>query len=58
MAFCTSCGATMDPSASVCPACGKAVGGAAAPAPAAAAAPAQSAPKSGGALKVIVHPNG
>ena len=52
MAFCTSCGATMEASASVCPSCGKAIGGATAPQPAAAApAPAKS---GGGALKVIL----
>ena len=53
MAFCTSCGATMEASAGVCPACGKGIGAAPAAAPATkgAAPPAQ---KSGGALKVIL----
>ena len=54
MAFCTGCGAQMDASASVCPACGKAHGGATAPAPAKTAAAAPPAQKSGGALKVIL----
>jgi hypothetical protein len=43
----------MDPSATVCPACGKAVGGATAPPPAT-ATPAPAPPKSGGPLKVIL----
>ena len=51
MPFCTSCSAAMEPTAQVCPACGKAVGGTA-PAAAAPAAPPQ---KSGGsALKVVL----
>lgn len=54
MAFCTSCGATMDASASVCPACGKGTGVAAAPGAGNAAAPAAPAQKSGGALKIIL----
>lgn len=54
MAFCTSCGATMDASASVCPACGKGTGGAAAPGATSTASPAAPAQKSGGALKIIL----
>ena len=54
MPFCTSCRAPMEATAQVCPACGKAIGGATAPPPVKTAAPAPPVQKSGGALKVIL----
>lgn len=51
MPFCTSCSAAMEPTAQVCPSCGKAVGGTA-PAAAASAPPPQK--SGGGALKVVL----
>ena len=50
MPFCTSCSAAMEPTAQVCPACGKAVAGTAPPA----ATPAPPQKSGGGALKVIL----
>ena len=50
MPFCTSCSAAMEPTAQVCPSCGKAVGGTGP----AAAAPAPPQKSGGSALKVIL----
>jgi len=58
MAFCTSCGTTLDPAARFCTKCGATVAGASAPAPAAAQRIATgttaATPQGGGALKIIL----
>jgi len=50
MAFCNSCGATLNPGAQFCNKCGTAIAGSAAPVP----VPATSAPGGGSALRVVL----